>query len=180
MSRKTNEYEFTLIFALPEGIEVDEQLMHALYEASCDDATVASGRKGRVVFDFNKEATSAEEAIISAIQAIKGAIPGAKLLEASPDLVSLSEIAQILDRSRQSARNLVVESGLPIHPVHTGTPSVWHLADVLHHLSTQHLLERYNVRDSIIEVASFSKMLNITRASAELDLSKKAMLSGLV
>jgi hypothetical protein len=62
------------------------------YGAGCDDATV-SYQRGHIILDFAREASSADEAIASAVANVRSA--GATVDRIEPDpLVSLSEIAQ--------------------------------------------------------------------------------------
>lgn len=99
-------YEFTLVIEAPEsplnGME------DALYEAGCDDATL-SYRKGIAYLDFNRSAGDFESAIISAIQQVEeaGLNLWVKRVEAS-DLVTSSEIARRLGRTRQSVQQLIM------------------------------------------------------------------------
>ena len=55
----------------------------------CDDALVGIGKPGRIALDFTREADSAEEAVISALSAVKRAIPDAEFVEATPDFVGV-------------------------------------------------------------------------------------------
>lgn len=80
------EYDFTLKFDLPDPNEDPDHYVDALYEAGCDDASVGIGQPGRIGLNFIREADSASDAILSAIASVKKAIPGARLIEATPDL----------------------------------------------------------------------------------------------
>lgn len=90
-----NEYEFILKFDLPNS-EDPERYVDALYEAGCDDATVGIGQEGKIALDFTREASSAFDAVSSAISDIKKVIPGARLIEATPDIVGLTDISEII------------------------------------------------------------------------------------
>lgn len=130
-----SEYEFILTFKLPSAVDNPADYIDALFEAGCDDATVGVGKPGSIALDFNREADTAENAIRSAIIAVKAAIPGAELTEVKPDLVNLSDIAEIAGCSRQNMRKYAagemrsVESPFPA-PAFTGAPDLWHLAEV--------------------------------------------------
>ena len=129
----TAEYEFTLKFALPAPTDDPETYLDALFEAGCDDAVVGLGQHGSVGLDFCRHADSAPAALASAIRDVRRAIPRARLIEAAPDLIGLSEIAALLGCSRQNARKIVTgrRGGFP-PPAHTGGhASLWHLVDVL-------------------------------------------------
>lgn len=54
------------------------------------------------------------------------------MIEAGPDYVGLTEIAELLGISRQAMRKILTKNieTFPL-PVHEGNPSIWHLKDVL-------------------------------------------------
>ncbi len=78
------EHEFTLVL---DGIpDLTPEVMNALFEAGCDDATV-SRQNGRLVIDFDRAGVSMREAIVSAINDIRKAGIGARVVrveETSP------------------------------------------------------------------------------------------------
>lgn len=80
-----NDYEFTLKFQLPEPCGDGSQYVERLAKAGCDDALVGIGQRGRIALDFIRTAGSGFEAIASAVREVRNAIPGAVLVEASPD-----------------------------------------------------------------------------------------------
>lgn len=95
------EYEFTLVL---HG-DLDDDAVDALFEAGCDDATVGEV-DGVGYADFLREAPSFGEALRSAIDQVE-TVPGLTVSRVEPDdLVTLSEIAQRLGRSRESVRLL--------------------------------------------------------------------------
>jgi hypothetical protein len=100
------EYEFTLKFALPANHRPIDDLVERLGENGCEDALVGIGQTGRIALDFIREADAAKSAIFSALVAVKTAIPGAKLLEVTPDFVGLSDIADCVGVTRQNMRKL--------------------------------------------------------------------------
>jgi hypothetical protein len=69
---------------------------------------IGVGQAGRIALDFTREANTAFEAVSSAIADVKQAIPGAKLVEATPDLVGLTDVADIIGCSRQYMRKLMI------------------------------------------------------------------------
>lgn len=70
-------FTFTLIVDGPDLL-ADERL-RALDEAGCDDAL--TGRtEGLQYLDFDREASSLEEAVTSAVADIEGAVEGAKVV----------------------------------------------------------------------------------------------------
>ena len=89
------EFEFGLKFKLAEGSPVASELVERLAEAGCDDAVVGIGQPGRIALNFAREAPSAKQAVISALENVKSAIPSAELIEVSPDFVGLTDIAEL-------------------------------------------------------------------------------------
>lgn len=127
------EYIFTLKYQLADhGSDLDALVERLVGAFGCDDALVGVGQSGRLALEFSREADSAEEAIRSALADVKSAIPGARLIEVSPDLVGLTDVADIVGVSRQAMRKLMIahRGAFPM-PVHEGSASIWHLAEVL-------------------------------------------------
>lgn len=156
-----SEYEFTLKFRLPDGNTNSEQFIDALAEAGCDDATVGIGQQGRIALDFTRDADSALEAIVSAVQSVKSAIPGVELVEASPDFVGLTDVADLIGCTRQNIRKLLI-SNLATFPVavHEGSQSIWHLRLVLAwFLETQ----KRSIDRSLIEISEATMKINIAK-----------------
>jgi len=130
-----SEYTFVLNFSLPDRQADPEAYLDALYEAGCDDAAIGVGQFGMIGLDFTRAAASAEEAIRSAIDNVRSAIPGATLVQAGPDMVGLTQMAEIFGFSRQNMRKYATgQSGgsatFP-SPVVLGDPSLWHLAEIV-------------------------------------------------
>jgi hypothetical protein len=69
------EYEFTLKFKVPNPMTDTGMFVDALYESGCDDAIIGTGTKGFIALDFIREAPSAYDAISSAINDVRKAIP---------------------------------------------------------------------------------------------------------
>ncbi|MDU6389703.1 MAG: DNA-binding protein, partial [Pantoea sp.] len=115
------EYIFTLRFQLPKPLLSEEQLLQRLIEAGCDDALVGSGVPGKVALEFTREAPSAKRAVLSAIQEVQSAVPDAQLIEAAPDFVGLTDVADIIGVSRQNMRKLMLSHSPHFPPpVHDG------------------------------------------------------------
>lgn len=129
-------YEFALTFALLDAGAEPASFLDALYDAGCDDATIGVGRRGSIGLEFAREAPSAEKAIRSAVAAVQRAIRGAQLLEVKPDLVNLSDVAELVGVSRQNIRKYAagevrsVKAPFPA-PCFSGTPSLWHLYELI-------------------------------------------------
>lgn len=160
------EYEFTLKFRLPDADADPGQYIDVLAAAGCDDAAIGIGQRGRIALDFAREASSAFEAIASAMRAVRKAIPGGILIEASPDLVGLTEVADRVGCSRQNVRKLMV-SNIATFPVaiHEGNPSLWHLHPVLNWFQTT---EKRAVGQPLIEVTAVTMKLNIAKEARRL------------
>ena len=161
------EIEFTLKYRLSANDENHDALVERLYEAGCDDALVGLGVPGQLGLEFIREASSAEEAILSALADVTRAIPDAQLIEVGPDLVGLTEVADLLEMSRQNMRKVMLKNPaeFPV-PVHSGSSSIWHLALVL-----QFLQEReYSVSQPMVDVSRAAMRLNIEKEAALVSL----------
>ncbi len=149
-----SDYEFTLTFSLSDAESDTEQYLDALFEAGCDDALIGIGQTGSIALDFVREAESATTAVESAIENVKAAIPDAELIEVKPDLVGLSDVAKILDCSRQNVRKYMKTYIDFPKPVHTGIASLWHLSD----LATFY---KFDVPQSIVELSKTTFKVNL-------------------
>ena len=96
--RSIQTFQFTLVLKhLPENIN---NLEDSLFEAGCDDALI-NFRNGAVYLDFDRDASSLEEAVVSAIKNIQSI--DAEVASIAPDnLVTESEIAKRLQVTRQT------------------------------------------------------------------------------
>lgn len=161
-----NEYEFTLKFSLPESNDDPEIFIERLAQAGCDDALVGIGQNGRIALDFTRTAVSAFEAIASALRDVRQAIPVARLVEASPDFVGLTDVAELAGFSRQNMRKLMIGavSTFPI-AVHGGNPAVWHLAKVLQWLKDT---RAYDVDNALLDVARTTMQVNMAKELRDL------------
>lgn len=151
-------FEFRLIFSLPDNAPNADKFVDALYEAGCDDALIGTGERGSIALDFSRESSSAHEALGSAIENVKTAIPGAELIEASPDLVSLSDMAKYMGFSRQNMRKYYTGRGAFPKPIHIGSTNLWHLYDVIEFLHKQ---KRLNIPEELIEISAEAFRCNI-------------------
>lgn len=126
------EYTFTLKYQLAADDRDSAAVVERLGAAGCDDALVGTGVAGRIALEFTREAASAEAAVRSALEDVRRAIPGARLTEAGPDYVGLTDVADMLAMSRQNLRKLMLNHPASFPPpVHEGSASVWRLADLL-------------------------------------------------
>ncbi|WP_111748453.1 helix-turn-helix transcriptional regulator [Salinisphaera orenii] len=152
------EYSFTLKYRLPSTERDKDQLTERLYAGGCDDALIGVGQAGRVALEFAREAASAMSAMDSAMADVRRLVPGARLIEVAPDWVGLTDIAQLIGVSRQYTRKLMQANidSFPV-PVHEGTVSLWHFADVLDWLRRQ---DKYACPLEIEQVAKAALRVN--------------------
>lgn len=162
-----NQYDFTLTLAVPTQGASTEALAERLYSEGCDDALIGIGQHGRIGIEFSREAVSASDAVTSALADVHRIIPGVRLIEASPDLVGLTDIANVLGFSRQNMRKMLVKSGaaFPL-PVHDGKPAIWHLSSVLEWFSKEKGRE-FDQR--LLEISLINRHCNLLKESAEVD-----------
>jgi len=158
-------YDFMLKFAVPGDLDMEITEMR-LYESGCDDALVGFGQKGRLALNFSRESVSAREAMTTAVENVKCAIPAARLIEVGPDLVGVSDIAELFNFSRQNMRKLLQThlSTFPL-PLHEGRASLWHLAEVLDWFQ---LHQRKNIDEALREVSWVSMLANVSREVSKL------------
>lgn len=160
------EYEFTLKFSLPDTGEDADKYIDALAAAGCDDALIGVGQRGRIALDFTRTARSAFEAISTAFRDVRRAIPKSALVEASPDFVGLTDVADLVGFTRQNMRKLVIAnlSTFPV-AVHEGKPAIWHLSPILTWLVEK---QNRNVDAALLDVAKANMTLNITKETLRL------------
>lgn len=126
------EYTFTLEYQLADDDGDSRALVERLGEAGCDDAPIGTGQPGRLALELTREAVNAEVAVRSALADVLRAEPSANLIEVAPDLVGLTDVAEIVGVSRQNMHKLMLAHlGSFPAPMHEGSASIWHLADVL-------------------------------------------------
>lgn len=154
-------YDFTLKFAVPDDLAM-ATLETRLFESGCDDALLGLGQKGRLALEFAREAPSAEEAVTTAITDVRHAVPDARLIEVAPDVVGLTDIAELMAFSRQNMRQLLQShlATFPL-PLHEGrAASFWHLAEVLDWFQKH---QRKSIDAALLEVAQISMQANVAR-----------------
>ncbi|PPC80009.1 MAG: hypothetical protein CTY39_11815 [Hyphomicrobium sp.] len=82
------EYEFTLQYQLgASGGSLDE-IIEQLGAGGCDDALIGVGQADRIALKFTRDASSAKEAVMSAMADVRSAAPTARLIEAGPDFAN--------------------------------------------------------------------------------------------
>lgn len=170
-------FQFTLKLAFTNSSEDPASYIESLGAAGCDDAIIGIGRQGRIALEFNRQSPTAFDAVSSAISDVKSVIPDAKLIEATPDLVGISDIAELLGVTRQNIRKLIISHNhsFPI-PIHEGSSSIWHLANILDWYKKR---DRIVCEPSLMEVASANMQLNIAKENINSDPLLQSELSRL-
>lgn len=158
-------YEFTLALK-----NVNEETLHledSLYESGCDDALIHF-RNGAVYLEFCREASTLDEAVISAIQDVRSASIDMDVVSVQPvNLVTESEMAKRLSVSRQVVSLWIKgerRKRFP-HPVMkiSEKSSLWNWSQV-----TEWLFENNIIKDKmVVEHAVF--LANINGALEEQD-----------
>lgn len=172
------EYTFTLKYQLADDDRDPDALVERLGEAGCDDALVGIGQPGRLALEFTREADSADAAVRSALADVRSAVPLARLIEVAPDLVGLTDVADIVGVSRQNMRKLMLaHPGSFPAPVHEGSASIWHLADVLAWLQVK---GSYALAMDVLEVACVALQVNVAKEGRRLSRSASEELEALV
>ena len=172
------EYTFTLKYQLADEDRDADALVERLGEAGCDDALVGIGQPGRLALEFTREAADADEAVRSALADVRHAAPSARLIEVAPDLVGLTDVADIVGVSRQNMRKLMLaHPGSFPAPVHEGSASIWHLADVLAWLQAK---GSYALAKDVLEVARVALQVNVVKEGRRLPRSASKELQALV
>ena len=172
------EYTFILKYQLTDDDRDPDALVERLGEAGCDDALVGIGQPGRLALEFTREAADADEAVRSALADVRRAAPTARLIEVAPDLVGLTDVADIVGVSRQNMRKLMLAhpGSLPA-PVHEGSASIWHLADVLAWLQAK---GSYSLAKDVLDVARVAWQVNVAKEGRRLPRSAPKELQSLV
>ncbi|TAN00025.1 MAG: DNA-binding protein [Rhodanobacteraceae bacterium] len=172
------EYTFTLKYQLAGGDRSADALVDSLGEAGCDDALVGTGQPGRLALEFTRDAVDADAAVRSALADVRRAVPSAGLIEVAPDLVGLTDVAEMVGVSRQNMRKLTLaHPGSFPAPVHEGSTSLWHLADVLSWLEAK---GGYTLARDLMEVATVALQINVAKESQRLARPVSRELNALV
>jgi hypothetical protein len=156
------QYDFTLKYRLGDTDEDAGKHLEALAQSGCEDAVVGVGQNGRISLNFIRESESALDAIASAISNVQDAIPEAKLVEATPDFVGVTDIAELFGFSRQYMRKLIEARGASFpEPIHEGKPSLWHLTDILVWFRER---ESRDIQSEVFEISQINMQLNVYKS----------------
>ena len=97
------QYEFMLVFSLPAGNHDPFELSDAVFGAGFEDAVIGTGNPKLLAVELEAEGDDAETVILTTARAIIANLPpGSELREVRPDLVSLADVAEKLEVSRQT------------------------------------------------------------------------------
>jgi len=131
----TTEHSFRVVFSIP-GDSLEPHL-DALHEAGAEDAAfMGPAGDGTMTAEFGREAPTFTTAVVSALEALRSAIAGLRLLRVLPDdLVTVAAIAVRTGRSDESVRLLAQgRRGPGGFPAVAGSinekTQVWRWADV--------------------------------------------------
>lgn len=163
--KKLNVFNFTLV--LKKVNENTPNIEDSLYEAGCDDALI-NFRNGAVYLEFDREASSLEEAVISAIKDVRSSSIDAEVASVAPEnLVSEAEIAKRLKMKRQTISLWIKgarRKGFPYPIMRLSEKSpLWNWYEVVKWLYDNKIIKN----KSFMEEASF--FANINAALEELD-----------
>lgn len=102
----------------------------------------------------------------SALGDVQRAVPGAELIEVSLDLVGLTDVADLLGMSRQNMRKLLLAHPQTFPaPVHEGSASIWHLADILSWMQAR---GSQKVSSELAELAAAALQINVAKEQERL------------
>jgi len=165
------EYEFSLRFDISAVGCRPEECVERLAECGCDDAVVGIGIPGRIALEFTRESATAEDGLLSAIGDVIRALPTARLIEAAPDFVGYSDVAEIVGKSRQNMRKVLLSPGIPGPvPIHEGAAAIWHLSPVLRWLRDE---KAYPIQRGLLELADATMGVNIAVTQADLSPARR-------
>ena len=132
-------HHFTLIVDGPDL--QDDMFIDRLFEAGCDDAAI--GRSDGIQYvDFDREAASLDEAVLSAVRDVEHVDGVSVVRVADAGLVSMTDIASRIGRTRESVRLLITGARGPGgFPAPVTDPRsryrLWRWSDVTHWITTQ-------------------------------------------
>lgn len=137
--------EFTLVLETSGALH--DSLEDAIHESGCDDAAL-SFRNGIGYLNFDRSTENLDSAILTAIGELERARVPIFVIRIEPsDLVTASEIARRLNRSRQSVQQLITgarsdgDFPIPIAGITTKT-MIW---------SWKEVVEWFKIKDKGIE-----------------------------
>ena len=164
-------FTFTLVI---DGDAGSGEHVDQLFEAGCDDATFS--HSATISYgDFDREAKSLLDALLSAIVAVES-VGGLRVRRVeTDDLVTVSEIAERLGRTRQSIHQLIAgERGAGDFPAAVssarGRGKVWDWSEVAMWAGADH------DREGMTTIAAVNAALALRRARTSLEEKPMARL----
>ncbi|OWQ93184.1 DNA-binding protein [Roseateles aquatilis] len=166
------EFVFTLKYQMSVQDCEEESLIPRLGAAGCTDACITAGLRGRLMLTFSRRADRADAALLKALKDVRKALPGARLIEAGPDMVGLTDVADVVKVSRQNMRKLMLTHPTTFpSPMHEGnSSSVWHLIDVLIWMQSR---GTYKIDQRVMDISAAAKAVNLVRECRHLDDRKR-------
>ncbi|MBC7192128.1 DNA-binding protein [Marinobacter sp.] len=123
-----------------------DALVERLGTAGCDDALAGVEQPGRLALEFFREAGSAEE-------------------------LARTALAGVVGISRQAMRKLMLAHRATfLMPVHEGSASIWHPAEILDWLRAR---GGYEIDTGIQEIAQVALEVNITKEAIRHPMSRQ-------
>ena len=174
MSAVTNPPKLSSFTLILSGVSaLTEELENALFEAGCDDALLGI-QNGSVYLDFEREADSLRNAILTAIRQVETAPVGIHVIRVEPDdVVTAAEIARRTSRSRESIRLLSSgERGPGEFPPPVSSlmnqSSLWRWSEVAewlvkNGLVDQSLSQNQSFGQNAVEIATLNSFLDLRR-----------------
>jgi len=162
--------EFMLTYMVPVIDDMNFYL-DRLVKAKCSDAVTGLADGGRLTLDFfDRDGPNISEIIEHAVNSISREIPEAKLIDVSPDLVGITELAAMLEVSRQAVRKMWeknISHNFPA-PVKygNGKSPIWNMASVLHWMDKS---DKYDTPNGMLEASKAAMRANVIRAQEKLE-----------
>lgn len=158
MKNKACEREFDFALVLTGISELTRDVEDSLFEAGCDDATL-SMQYGATYLTFSRAAASLKDAIFSAIRDVRKAGFGVHSIDYC-DLVSQSDIARRLDRTRQLVHQYITgergPGGFPPPDCHIADNApLWNWCEV-----AEWLRENDMIRAEVLQEAWEAAVIN--------------------
>ncbi len=153
------KYEFSLRFDVSYYEDDLDFIDDQIYEAGCDDVLIRHGRKAEVLIEFARDGLSAIQVLTEAKSQVLSALPKARLLEAKPDFVGPTDIADFYGISRQRVQVIVQSKLANVHAFTiVGNTQIYRLATVIDELA-KHV--KQDLDDSVREAAFAAMQLNL-------------------
>ncbi|HLB43117.1 MAG TPA: DNA-binding protein [Gammaproteobacteria bacterium] len=178
MKTVKNVYQFTLI--LKNVDDNTPNLEDSLYKAGCKD-TLINFRNGTVYLDFDRAASSLQEAVLTAIKNVESASVHAIVVNVAPeDWVTEADVAKRLDVKRQAVslwikggRRKAIPFPKPIMKLSDKSP-LWKWREIAEWLYQNNLIQEKDM----IKNAAFLENVNV--ALEERDIKIKQARHGLL